>query len=86
MTPADKWRRQWERTCAQVAALAVFERVKHRLRATSRLSITEALQEYLHNHPEEIGTELERVLSEAPDYYGAEDPDAWRERMQERAA
>ena len=61
----------------------VWERVKHRIRATKRASRTEKFLEWVEDHPGEaariVNEEAERSVAEMPDETEAE----YRERMQE---
>ena len=83
-------RRRWERVAEEhdevrrnlggdLVALAIFERVKHKLRATPRTSLTDVFLDYLHDN---TGLVAETLAAQADDpcaHYGTEpepdDPD-----------
>lgn len=53
-------------------ALALFERVKGRLRATPRRSLTETFQEYMQKNSSEVAATMAHMIDHGCDWYGDE--------------
>jgi hypothetical protein len=63
-----------------LAALAVFERVKHGLRPKARASLIEVFQEYMHDHPSEVASALAAQADDV-DGYGRESAEDYFGRL-----